>query len=232
MDKKTELRTKYLIQSAIQDSLISKKLFILTMKGYRCDRKLPREDRITLAICGKLSDCLEINNIPQYYMKDYKGTTRYIDFVQFEKNSQIYSDSEIDWGLEAKHYSPHQDMNNDDKYLQNSLAGVTSDIQKLKDCEIKNRFLLLIQSQIINIDYGKENLQDVISAFPFIKYLGDDKAKIKANIDNARLTKRISKLENEIRKMDSDLINDRGDFQLLLNTAKIDVRINYILFKD
>lgn len=230
MHKEREKLIKRKIQSALAESLNSKKLFILTLKGYSIDKKIPREDRFTFAISSNICKYLELNNLVQYCILDKDRKTKYIDIVQFIDNSQSFSELEIDWALEAKHYSPH--LNKVDDYINNSLGGIKEDIQKLINCNIKNRFLLLIQTQILSINLNNENITKIIEIFPFIKYLGNNIDEINTNIEQTNSSIKTENLVEKVKKCyDKDLIFELRVHKLTYNTAEIEVGIFYILFK-
>jgi hypothetical protein len=222
--------TKKIISLAIEDSLLSKKLFILTLKSYQFDKRLPREDRMTLEISNNLARHLRDFNLPQYFIRDNNNLIRYIDFVQFRVNSISFQPNEIEWGLEAKHYSPHQDIGNLNSYLQNSINGINEDIQKLINCGIQNKYILALQTQIL--DVHTNDLLTLIDNFPFIKYLGNTIASINSNINVVTNQNRIFELRNFLmQNVDTNLKYGFADHNIKMNDSEISVRINYFICK-
>jgi hypothetical protein len=221
------------IHNAVQDSLISKKLFIISLKSYKLDKKMPREDRFSIEIANNLPLHFRKNNLPQYFIKDNSNISRYIDFVQFKDTSVSFSEKEIQWALEAKHYSPHQNINRLEEYINQSLEGILSDIGKLNNCRITNKYILSIQTQIVKIISSDRELPHIIYLFPFIgTYLGQNMATIQSNIDIVKHENRINNFKKVLRKVvDNKLIYDFCDNLLVIGKSTIQVRVNYFVCK-
>ncbi|MFN8366933.1 MAG: hypothetical protein U0Y96_06785 [Candidatus Kapaibacterium sp.] len=226
-----KIKNKKIISTAINASLESKKLFILTLKSAKSGKRIPREDRMTLEISSNLPKDLRDYNLPQYCITDNQNKKRYIDLVQFRSDSISFQCNEIEWGLEAKHYSPHQNISNLNHYIRNSIRGITSDIDKLTNCGIENKYLVALQTEVKSVQLNDNDINTVFQHFPFIRtYIGDTKQEITNNIVNVSQEDRINNLKESLtEQIDNDLIYDSASKTITLKDSSINVRIHYFV---
>ena len=137
---------KMKITDAILESLESNKLFILSMQNYRNNR-ISKEDRLTYELSAKLKNGI---NIPQFKLQNKEGQ-EYIDIVCLNENTNSFNINDVEWGLEAKTYCPHQNSNNQKIFFRNSTRGLLGDLVKLRKYHFKKNYLLLYIFEIIDL---------------------------------------------------------------------------------
>ena len=187
------------IINALNKTFDSDKLFILSMQNYRNNR-ISKEDRLTNELAAKLQYG---TNIHQYKIQNEEGQ-EYIDLVNINSTSIDFKIGDIEWALEAKTFSPHQNSNNQNLFYRNSVRGLKSDLVKLNKYHFKKKYLLLYLFEISNF----EGNYDILNTyFPILgTYLGKNKVECRQNIENVKKNNLISYLKEQIKK-DSELSN-------------------------
>ncbi len=156
-----------------------------------------------------------------------------IDLVKIElsKKKKITKEMlhQVEWALEAKHYSPHQA-----NYIPLSLEGPTKDVLKLTDCGFSKFYILQLQTEVVDftINTGSTYAQFLVE-FPFMKYLSKaTKAQAIANIANVGVApnSRIDALIAASRiRLDANLIYNNIEKVVEGINGKVKVKIHYLI---
>jgi hypothetical protein len=193
----------------------------------------PRKNLLVIPMASFLPDCLSKASV--YYPF---GGTKIIDLVSFMHPIAIgirpvnidASGLDINWGLEARHFSPHQGALLR-TYIKDSLTGPIRDLLKLIDCRFNKMYILQLQTEIVDFTiHPPFTYTDLLHDFSFFNWLGMTEPDARANIATIAAQHRITALETESRlKLDSNLIYGNVPGLVADPIADIRVKIHYLI---
>ena len=181
------------------------------------------EDRFTKPMGGFILHCF-----PQVTVPNPFGGEEIIDNITYLAPGM----QEVDWALEAKHYTPHQGVTLQ-AYLRYSVGGCIKDILKLIDCGFQKFYIVQLQTHITQFHLlGTATYEQLYNVFPaFRKYISNiDTTDANINIQRAVNQNRIHELEVYSRQRpDAHLICGHLPFNVTTLIANINVTLHYLI---
>ncbi len=193
-----------------------------------------------------------VNFIPNCYaqVRTYRppafGGYRGIDLVKFHYEQprerpviQEANTPDIDWALEAKHFTPYQkkELNRFNPrrylgYLEYSLSGPIEDALKLVDCGFEKFYILQLQTYITGFNLLTCTYTQLVKKYPlFHKYLRATKeASARTKINDIVTQNWIVELERYSRQLlDTNLICGHIPKTISTVEANVDVTLHYLI---
>lgn len=193
----------------------------------------PRKNLFIIPMAPLLPNCLSRVHVSYPF-----GGTRVIDLISFlypgaNGNQPVNIDAsgrDVNWGLEARHFSPHQAASLS-TYIKDSLTGPICDLLKLIDCGFKKMYIVQIQTEVVDFTiHPPFAYAQLLPDFPFVNWLGKTETAARANILRIAAQHRITALEAESRlKLDSNLIYGNSPSLVADPIADIKVKIHYLI---
>jgi hypothetical protein len=212
---------KILIEAALVEAITNSNLHAVTLcNGLNSQR----ENAFTGAMAPLIPCWPQVNTYNNYI----------IDLVKIDIEAQppIITKGllpQVEWALEAKHYSPHQP-----NYIENSLAGPMNDLLKLTQCRFNRFYILQLQTEVVDFTINMDsNYAAFTLEFPFMNYLSNaTEAQARANIGNVGLSpnSRIDELiANSRLILDQNLVYDNMQDTVEGDTGSVKVKIHYLI---
>ena len=222
--------SKLIIEKALQQAIATNNLHKVALTG-------GNEDLFTRPMVNYIPSCYEQ---VRTYRPPIFGGWRNIDLVKFHSTPvevkpiiRNVKDSNIDWALEAKHYTPHQRISDLESYKQWSVGGCVKDILKLVDCRFEKFYILQLQTHITQIillpGSTYQDLKDIFRFFPiYLNY--NDIVGANNNLIRIVAENRITELEDYSRdRLDRNLLCGHIPQTIYDPIAHIDVTIHYFI---
>lgn len=193
----------------------------------------PRKNLFIIPMAPLLPNCSSRVHVSYPF-----GGAKVIDLISFlypdaNGNQSVNIDAsgrDINWGLEARHFSPHQAASLR-TYHKDSLTGPICDLLKLIDCGFKKMYIVQLQTEVVDFTiHPPFTYAQLLKDFPFVNWLGKTEPAARSNILRIAAQHRITALEAESRhKLDSNLIYGNVPGLVTDPIADIEVKIHYLI---